>query len=91
MTVDEKAGCKTASFHETKNGVIKPVCEQFKRWKEDGMPVKTLRMGNAGENKKSVKALSGKDWQMCPGIERTSKGSPQHNCLAEASVAAVCG
>ena len=48
-------------------------------------------MDNAGKNKKLVKALNSKDWQMYPMIEYTAQDTPQHNHLAEVAIATMYG
>ena len=50
--VDERSGMKISKFFATKNGMVKPACQLFNKWKEAGIPVKNLHMDNAGENKK---------------------------------------
>ena len=49
--VDEHAQLKFSDFHETKNGMVEPACEQFKKWEQAGKKVDVVRLDNAGENK----------------------------------------
>ena len=63
--------------------MVGPVCEQFQLWKGAGMPVKILRMDNAGENKKLQQRLESSDWKLDPTIEFTARATPQHNARAE--------
>ena len=51
LRVHEKTQLKFGSFHETKTGMVEPVCEQLNRWKQKGLGIDVLRMDNAGENK----------------------------------------
>jgi hypothetical protein len=51
IMVDERTQLKFSDFFETKNGMIEPTCEQFQKWHQHGMPVKYVRLDNAGENK----------------------------------------
>ena len=76
MIVDEKTGMKTSTFHETKNGMIKPTCQLFQKWKEEGRQVKILRMDGGGENRALVKELNSKNWKMYPTIEYTPRDTP---------------
>ena len=89
MIIDEKTGNKSTSFHESKDGMVLPTCVKFKDWEQQGIPVKTFRMDNAGENKKLVEALNSKDWKMYPTIEYTARDTPQHNHLAEVAIATI--
>ena len=33
---------KFSNFYDTKDGMIEPTCERFRKWKQDGHPVKKL-------------------------------------------------
>ena len=63
--------------------MVEPVCEQFQLWKGAGMPVKNLRMDNAGENKKLQQRLESSDLKLDPTIEFTARSTPHHNARAE--------
>jgi hypothetical protein len=91
LLVDEKTGFKSTSFHETKDGMIEPICAKLKNWKTNNREVKTIRMDNAGENKQLIKRLHSKDWQLYPKIEFTARDTPQHNHKVEVGFATLYG
>jgi len=51
IIVDELTGMKFSNFYKTKNQMVEQTAERFYSWKANGIPVKHLRMDNAGENK----------------------------------------
>ena len=91
LTVDEKTGYKHSSFHETKDGMVEPMCVWFKKWESEKKAVKIIRMDNAGENKKLVKRLNSNHWQLYLTIEYTARDTPQHNHLVEVGFATLHG
>ena len=91
LVVDEKTGCKSSRFHESKDGMVEPTCSKFKNWKDNGKEVKIIQIDNGGKNKKLVKKLNSKNWQLHPKIEHTSRDTPQQNHLMEIGFAALCG
>ncbi|MEM9078895.1 MAG: zinc finger CCHC domain-containing protein, partial [Bacteroidota bacterium] len=91
LVVDEKTQFKSSSFHETKAGMVEPICQKFSNWKEHGLEVKTIRMDNGGENKKLVQRLNSKDWKLYPKIEYTARDTPQHNHLVEVGFSTLYG
>ena len=42
IMVNEYSGMKISSFHDTKNGIVEPVCERFENWRQNGRPVKFI-------------------------------------------------
>ena len=42
MIVDEKTGYKSASFHETKDGMVEPVCSKLFSWAANNMVVQII-------------------------------------------------
>ena len=54
-----------------------------------GIPVKILRMDNAGENRKLVARLKSKDWKHPVIIKWTARDTPQHNHKAEVGFATI--
>ena len=76
LIVDEATGMKFSSFHETKNGMIEPVCEKFSKWSKAGKPVKVVRCDNAGENVKLEETCNGKNWQLNVKFEYTARDTP---------------
>ena len=91
LIVDEKTGYKESKFHESKNGMIEPVCQRFKELEQSGKTVKVLQMDNGGENKGLVKRLNSKDWQLYPKIEWTARDTPQQNHMVEVGFATLYG
>ena len=53
------------------------------------MPVKNLRMDNAGENKKLQQRLEISDWKLNVAIEFTARDTPQHNALTELAFTSI--
>jgi hypothetical protein len=51
IMVDERTQLKFSNFSRTKDGMVKPTCEQLHRWKEAGRAVKYIRLDDGGENK----------------------------------------
>jgi hypothetical protein len=83
IMVDERTKLKFTDFLETKNGMVELTCEKFHRWKEAGMPVKAVRLENAGENKALQKRADSADWKLNIDFEFTARDTPQQNSLAE--------
>ena len=91
LIVDEKTGYKISNFYETKNGMVKPTCELFQKWKMETKPVELLRMDKAGENIKLVKTLNNNQWKLYPTIEWTARDTPQQNHLVKVGFATLYG
>ena len=89
MIIDEKTGMKFSSFHETKNGMVEPTCKRFKLWKQNGKPVKILRMDNAGENKLLETTANNENWQLNVTVEYTAAHTPQQNSICEVAIATI--
>ena len=90
IMVDERSGMKISRFFATKDEMVEPVCEQFQLWKGAGIPVKILRMDNAGENKKLQQRLESSDWKLNVAVEYTARATPQHNAPSRAGVSKHC-
>lgn len=70
IMVDELTGKKLSDFYRAKNHMVELTCELFNWLRQKGIPVKILRMDNAGENKSledqlksaDLKQAVSKDW-----------------------------
>ena len=69
--------------------MIEPTCEQFQKWKDKGMPVKFVRLDNAGENTKLQKRCDSEAWKLAIDFEFTARDTPQQNHLAELGFAVL--
>ena len=85
IMVDERTQMKWSYFYETKKGMVEPTCVLFQKWKQAGMPVKYLRMDNAGENKSLEEKMNSVDWKLNIDAEYTAVYTPKQNHLAELS------
>ena len=83
LMVDEYSGFKTTIFTQTKNGMIKPACDQINRWKQQGKAVKILRCDNGGENIALEKQCNGNDYNLNVKFEFTAQNIPQQNAPVE--------
>jgi len=89
IMVDERTQLKFSNFYPTKNGMVEPTCEQFHKWKSNGILVDYVRMDNAGENTLLQKRSESKDWKLGIKFEYTARATPQQNALAEVSLATL--
>jgi hypothetical protein len=89
IMVDEKSSLKFSEFFQTKDGMVEPTCEQLHKWKEAGIPVKFIRMDNAGENGKLQARAQSSDWKLNITCEYTARDTPQQNHLAELGFASL--
>ena len=89
LIVDEKTRMKINDFYETKNGMVEPTCEKFNRWEQNDMGVRTVRLDNAGENKKLEKRAGSVDWKLNLTFEFTARDTPQQNSLVEVGFATL--
>ena len=85
VIVDEYTEMKFSDFYSTKDGMVEPTCEKLEMWKEAGIPVKYLRMDNAGENLVLGARLNSADWKLNVKPEYTARDTPQQNSLAESA------
>ena len=70
-------------FYDKKSNMMDPTCEQTKRWKDTGLPVKYIRCSNARENLILEKHCKGTDYQMNIRFEYTARATTHQNHLAE--------
>ena len=89
IMVDERMQLKFSNFFKTKNGMVKPTCEQFQKWKQNGKAVTHLRMDNAGENKLLQKRCESSNWKFDIKYEYTARDTLQQNSLAEVGFATI--
>jgi hypothetical protein len=59
IMVNKRTELKFRDFCLTRDGMVKPTCEQHHRWKEAGPAVKYIHLGNGGENKALQKRAPG--------------------------------
>ena len=62
--VNKFSGMEFSNLYDTNNFMIKPTCERFKKWKQNGHPVNFVRCDNAGENTKLEKTANSKAWKL---------------------------
>ena len=60
IIVESFIGMKLSDLYDTKNGIIESTCEQYKKWKQNGHPVKFVRSNNTGKITKPEKAANRK-------------------------------
>ena len=89
MRVLEGSQLKFASFHQTKNGMIEPLCEQLSRWKQQGLGIDIIRCDNAGENKGLQARANSAAWKLNIAFEYTARDTPQQNHLAEIAISNI--
>ena len=80
--VDERTGLKLSDFLQEKNVIIEPTCVQFRKLRQGGQPLSSVRCKNAGDNSKLGQVANEKDWNMDINFEYTGAGNPQRNHLA---------
>jgi hypothetical protein len=81
IIVDEFTQLKFSEFYESKDGMVEPTCMLFEKWRQDGKPVKYLRLDNAGENIGLQKRSDSADWKLNIKFEYTAADTPQQNHL----------
>lgn len=89
IMVDECTQMKFSNFFETKNGMIEPTCIWLDKWRQNGKPVKFIRLDNAGENKGLQSRSISSDWKLNIEYEFTASDTPQQNHLAELGFAVL--
>jgi hypothetical protein len=90
IMVDERLPLKFSEFFQTKSGMIEPTCQQLFKWQQAGLPVKYVRLDNAGENKALQNRTESSDWKMSIEYEYTAWNTPQQqNHLAELGFASL--
>jgi hypothetical protein len=52
MVVDEAINLKFYDFYTTKDGMLESTLSKWSKWRGMGFEVTTVRLDNAGENKK---------------------------------------
>jgi hypothetical protein len=89
ILVDARTQLKFSDFYPKKNDMVEPTCQLFKKWEQEGMPVKVVRLDNAGENKLLQDRCESKDWKLGIKFEFTARDTPQQNSLAEVAFATI--
>jgi hypothetical protein len=70
---------KFVDLYEKKSSMIDPMCEQFKKWEENGHKVEVVWMDNGGESLKLEKWAQSNDWKLGIVFEKTAQDTPQQN------------
>jgi hypothetical protein len=83
IMVDQRTQLKFSNFFNTKNGMVKLMCEQLHQWKQNNITVDYSRLDNAGENKSLKQRCESKDWKFGIKFEFTAIATQQQNALAE--------
>ncbi|GKY91056.1 hypothetical protein MPSEU_000078400 [Mayamaea pseudoterrestris] len=91
MIVDEYSGLKHSYCCETKDQMPKIVCSRFLIWKNEGKPVKIVRMDNAGENQTLKELANGTEYNLGIKFELTAARTPQQNHLVEVGFNTIKG
>ena len=85
------AQLKFSRFFRTKKAMIEPTAELLHKMKLQDRAPKTIRMDNAGENKKLHQRMDSKDWKLGIKVEYTARNTPQQNSLAEVGFTTLTG
>jgi hypothetical protein len=72
ILIDEWTQLKFVDFYKKKSGMIEPMCEQFKKWEQNGHKVNVVWMDNSGENLKLEK------WAQSNGVSRLRRLPETH-------------
>ena len=59
--------------------MVEPTCELMHWWQQTGKIISTLRMDNAGKNKRLTSRLASADWKSPVVIKYTARDNPQQN------------
>ena len=62
LLVDVYSETPFSTFHESKDKMVEPTCEQLNKFIQFGHKVKVIRCDNAGENNKLEEACKSKEW-----------------------------
>ena len=89
MLTDQRTQMKFSAFYQKKNDMVEHTCEIFKRWKQKGYSVRTIRCDNAGENIALEKKNSSAIWQLNIDFEYIARDTPQENSYAEVGFATI--
>ena len=87
--VDERTQLKFSDFYDTKDGMIEPMCEQLHKWKQNGKPVKFIRLDDAGENMALQARAQSEVWKLNIKFKFTGRDTPQQDHLAELGFAVI--
>ena len=62
MLTGQRTQMKFSAFYQKKSDMVEHTCKIFKRWKQKGYPVRTIRCDNVGENIALEKRSSSAIW-----------------------------
>ena len=83
MLTDQRTQMKFSAFYQKKSDMVEHTCEIFKRWKQKGYPVRTIRCDNVGENIALEKRSSSAIWQLNIDFGYTARDTPQEDSYVE--------
>ena len=83
MITDQRNQMKFSNFYPKKSNMVEHTCELFKRWKQKGYPMRTVRCDNAGENIALEQRSSSAIRQLNIDFECTALDTPQENSYVE--------
>ena len=89
MLIDAASGMKFSSFWNTKAAFIETTCETLHRWLKRGIPIKFIRVDNAGENKLWEARCQSAAWKFPFKFEYTAARTPQQNSKVEVGFAVI--
>ena len=89
IITDQRTQMKFSNFYQKKSDILEHTCELFKRWKQKGYPVRTVRCDNAGENIVLEKRSSSAIRQLNINFEYTAQDTPQENNYVEVGFATI--
>ena len=81
--VEERIGCKTTNFSNTRSGFVKPAWAQFEKLQQANKSIKVVWQDNAGESKKLHISSDQAAWKLKAQFGHTAKDTPQQNYSAE--------
>ena len=89
LVVGKRLQLKVLHFYKTNNAMVEPTCELMHHWQQAGKIISTLRMDNAGENKRLTSRLESVDWKNPVVIEYTTRDTEQQNSPVEVAFYAL--
>jgi hypothetical protein len=83
ILVDEARGFKRSTFHKTKGGIVKDMCEHMHSEAARGHPILILRQDNAKANLALIKMAKSQAWKLTFKEELMARKTLQQNSKAE--------
>jgi hypothetical protein len=92
ILVDGLNGFCSSIFTKTKSPMFEPTCKELHHWiTAYNREITSIRMDNAGENKRLAERMRSSDWKMTIKPEFTSRATPQQNSKAEVHFPTLVG